>query len=180
MTSRLCKDFITKLGITNQWILFENNLNKNTIYANRPIGNSPEVMPLESKLNKTCLRVLISYVQLQILLTILILSSSQRELWNKCCQLTHERGITPFCQKGTHQRKEPNKILIMLLTKRIFKYSTHGVILCLTSERDAVDGMNGQLFNNLMVIKWKKKIEKNWFTQMCRKRTKRRKEKCQN
>ena len=41
-----------KSGIINHWILPENNLNKNTIYANRPIRNSPEVMPLDSTLNK--------------------------------------------------------------------------------------------------------------------------------
>ena len=41
-----------KSGIVNHWILHDNNLNKNTIYANRPIGNSPEVLPLDSNLNK--------------------------------------------------------------------------------------------------------------------------------
>ena len=103
------------------------------------------------------MRVLIGYVQSHIVLTIQILSTSQRQLRNKCCQLMHERGIPPFCQKGTHQRKESNKILIVLLTKRIFKYSTHGVLLSLVSEQDAVNGMNGQFFNYLIVKKWGKK-----------------------
>ena len=41
-----------KSGIINHWILPEYNLNKYTIYSNRPIGNSPEVIPLDSNLNK--------------------------------------------------------------------------------------------------------------------------------
>ena len=52
MTSCLCKDFMIKSGSINHWILPENDLNKNTIDADRPIGNSPEVMPLDSNLNK--------------------------------------------------------------------------------------------------------------------------------
>ena len=52
MTSRSCKDFMKKTGIINHWILPQNKLNENTKYANRPIGNSPEVMPLDSNLNK--------------------------------------------------------------------------------------------------------------------------------
>ena len=47
MTSHSCNDFMK-----NHWILSENNLNKNTLYTNRPIGNLPEVMPLDSNLNK--------------------------------------------------------------------------------------------------------------------------------
>ena len=45
------KDFMIKSGIINHWILPENYLNENTINANRPIGNSPEVMPLDGNLN---------------------------------------------------------------------------------------------------------------------------------
>ena len=52
MTSRSCKDFMIKSGVINHMILPENNFNKNAIYANRPTGNSPEVMPLDSNLNK--------------------------------------------------------------------------------------------------------------------------------
>ena len=36
----------------NHWILPENNLKEHAIYANRPIGNSPEVVSLDSNLNK--------------------------------------------------------------------------------------------------------------------------------
>ena len=52
MTSHSCKDFMIKSGIINDWILPENNLYEHTIYANRPIGNSPEVMPVDINLNK--------------------------------------------------------------------------------------------------------------------------------
>ena len=52
MTSPSCKDFMKKTGIINHWILPQNKLNENTVYSNRPIGNSPEVMPLDCNLNK--------------------------------------------------------------------------------------------------------------------------------
>ena len=125
---------------------------------------------------KTCMRVLIGCVPLQIVLTILIQSNSQRQLQNECCQLTYEHGIPPFCQKGTHQCKKSNKILIVLFTKHIFDYSKHRVLVWQVLEQDAVDGINGQLFNCLVVEKWKKRriSRKNGFTHMRRKRTKRR------
>ena len=52
MTSHFCRDFMTKSGIISHWILPENNLSKNIIYANWPIEISPEVMPLDCNLNK--------------------------------------------------------------------------------------------------------------------------------
>ena len=41
-----------KQGIIDHWILPENGLNKQTKYENQPIGNSPEIMPHDSNLNK--------------------------------------------------------------------------------------------------------------------------------
>ena len=68
MISHSCKDFMIKSGIINHWILPENNLNEHTIYANRSIGNSSEVMQVDSNLNKDLHGVLIGYIQLQIVL----------------------------------------------------------------------------------------------------------------
>ena len=48
----------------------------------------------------------------------------------------------------------------------ILKYALiiHGILSCLVSERDAFDGINGQLFNYLVMEKWKKKknFEEKW------------------
>ena len=52
MTSNSCKKFMTERGIINHWILPQNGLNGNSKYSNRPIGNSPEMMPLDCSLNK--------------------------------------------------------------------------------------------------------------------------------
>ena len=52
LTSRSCKDFMIKSGIIKHWILSENNLNQHIKHTNRPIGNSPEIMPLDSNLKK--------------------------------------------------------------------------------------------------------------------------------
>ena len=39
-------------GILKHWLLPENDLNKDTIYFNRPIGNSPDMNPLDCTLFK--------------------------------------------------------------------------------------------------------------------------------
>ena len=52
MTSNECKNFMIRTGIINHWILLQQRCNKQTVYANRPVGNSPEVMPSDSNLNK--------------------------------------------------------------------------------------------------------------------------------
>ena len=52
MTSRSCKEYITRTGITNHWVLLQRDNNKQTKFFNRPIGNSPEVMPIVRNLNK--------------------------------------------------------------------------------------------------------------------------------
>ena len=37
--------------IINRWLIPYNDLNKNTRYHQRPVGNSPEFMPLDNSLN---------------------------------------------------------------------------------------------------------------------------------
>ena len=52
MTSNSCRKFMTERGIINHWILPQNGLNGQTKYEHRPVGNSPEMMPLDCSLNK--------------------------------------------------------------------------------------------------------------------------------
>ena len=52
MTSQSCKEYMIKTGFIDHWILPQNNLNSQTKYENRPVGNSPVVMPMDSNLNK--------------------------------------------------------------------------------------------------------------------------------
>ena len=52
MTSTSCKRFLQETNIIDHWILPQQGCNKKTKFANRPVGNSPEVMPLDSNLNK--------------------------------------------------------------------------------------------------------------------------------
>ena len=52
MTSHSCKECMTRTGIINHWVLPQKDINKQTKYFNRPVGNSPEVMPMDSNLNK--------------------------------------------------------------------------------------------------------------------------------
>ena len=47
MTSDEFKRWMDEKGILKHWILPENYLNAGTNYANRPVGNSPEMMPLD-------------------------------------------------------------------------------------------------------------------------------------
>ena len=50
MTSKECKKWMDEKGILKHWILPENGLNDGTNYAKRPVGNSPEMMPLDCSL----------------------------------------------------------------------------------------------------------------------------------
>ena len=52
MRSCSCKEYMTRTGIINHWVLPQKDINKQTKYFNWPVGNSPEVMPMESNLNK--------------------------------------------------------------------------------------------------------------------------------
>ena len=52
MTSKECKKIMEERGILDRWILSELVLNGGTPYANRTVGNSPEIMPLDCSLNK--------------------------------------------------------------------------------------------------------------------------------
>ena len=52
MTSEECKTYMQGSGILDRWILPELGLNDGTPYANRPVGNSPKIMPLDCSLNK--------------------------------------------------------------------------------------------------------------------------------
>lgn len=54
MTADECRKFMAEEGIINRWILPENGLNAGTIYEGRPVGNCPEIMPLDCNLNKDC------------------------------------------------------------------------------------------------------------------------------
>jgi len=47
MTSNSCKAWMEKEGILKHWLLPKEGLNKNTVYKNRPVGNSPELMLLD-------------------------------------------------------------------------------------------------------------------------------------
>ena len=52
MTSKSCKAWMDKEGILKHWLLPKEGLNKGTVYENRPIGNSPELMPLDCSCNR--------------------------------------------------------------------------------------------------------------------------------
>jgi hypothetical protein len=52
MTCKSTIQWMKKIGIYHRWILPELDLNIGTIYAGRPVGNSPEFMPWDSSLNK--------------------------------------------------------------------------------------------------------------------------------
>ncbi len=52
MTCKQCQDFMIKQDIYKHWILPLHNINAGTVYAGRPVGNTPEIMPLDSNLNK--------------------------------------------------------------------------------------------------------------------------------
>ena len=52
MTCKQCQYFMIKQDIYKHWILPLHNINAGTVYAGRPVGNTPEIMPLDSNLNK--------------------------------------------------------------------------------------------------------------------------------
>ena len=43
---------MTRTGIIDHWVLSQKDINKQTKHFNQPVGNSPEVMPMDSNLNK--------------------------------------------------------------------------------------------------------------------------------
>ena len=47
-----CRKYMEQKGILKHWLLPENDLNIDTIYYNRPIGNSPDLNPLDCTLFK--------------------------------------------------------------------------------------------------------------------------------
>lgn len=62
MTDKLCKDWMQKMGFLHRWLLPEYGLNAGTVYAGRPVGNSPELMPWDCKLNADVLSQLNRHV----------------------------------------------------------------------------------------------------------------------
>jgi hypothetical protein len=52
MTATETTDWMEEKDILKHWFLPELDLNKGTCYAGRPVGNSPELMPLDASLNK--------------------------------------------------------------------------------------------------------------------------------
>ena len=50
MTANDCKEWMHNKGILKHWILPVNGLNKGTPYYGHPIGNLPELMPLDCSL----------------------------------------------------------------------------------------------------------------------------------
>ena len=52
MTADECKEYMQRQGILKHWILPQFGINEGTVYNMRPVGNSPEMMPLDSNLNK--------------------------------------------------------------------------------------------------------------------------------
>jgi len=56
LTSESCKEWMRQRGILKHWILPEQGLQDNdpdlSRYANNPVGNSPDFMPLDTSLNR--------------------------------------------------------------------------------------------------------------------------------
>ena len=52
MTSKSTVKWMKDKGYYERWIVPEAGLNSGTVYAHRPPGNSPELMPLDNNLNK--------------------------------------------------------------------------------------------------------------------------------
>ena len=52
MTSKGTVEWMKEKGIYKHWLLPMKGLNEGTRYAGRPVGDSPELMPLDSTLNK--------------------------------------------------------------------------------------------------------------------------------
>jgi hypothetical protein len=50
MTAESCKKFMEEKGYYKHWLLPKKGLNAGTSYANHPVGNSPELMPLDCSL----------------------------------------------------------------------------------------------------------------------------------
>ena len=51
-TSNECKSFMEREVILTHWLLPQNGVNARTIYAYRPIGNTPELIPMDCNLNR--------------------------------------------------------------------------------------------------------------------------------
>ena len=50
MKAKECKNWMRDKGILDRWILPLNGLNQGTNYEGHPVGNSPELMPLDTNL----------------------------------------------------------------------------------------------------------------------------------
>ena len=51
MTATSTIRWMKEVNIYKRWLLSKNNLNGGTTYSGRPVGNSPEFMPLDNALN---------------------------------------------------------------------------------------------------------------------------------
>ena len=51
MTATSTIQWMKEVDIYKRWLLPKNNLNGGTTYSGRPVGNSPEFMPLDNALN---------------------------------------------------------------------------------------------------------------------------------
>ena len=52
MTDKATVAWMKEIGVYHRWLTPSMGLNDGTVYANRPPGNSPEMMPLDCSLNK--------------------------------------------------------------------------------------------------------------------------------
>ena len=52
LTDKATVDWMKLRGYYDKWILPVLGCNQGTVYDNRPVGNSPELMPLDASLNK--------------------------------------------------------------------------------------------------------------------------------
>ena len=57
MTAKECKSWMQRtetescINFMSKWLVPQNGLNEGTVYEGRPVGNSPEFMPLDMSLN---------------------------------------------------------------------------------------------------------------------------------
>ncbi len=50
LTAKDMQNWLVEKGYKEKWLLPLKGLNKGTVYENRPIGDSPEMMPLDTSL----------------------------------------------------------------------------------------------------------------------------------
>ena len=52
MTANKTVEWMKREGYYKRWLIPQKGCNADTVYANRPVGNSPEFMPLDNSLNQ--------------------------------------------------------------------------------------------------------------------------------